>query len=343
MFLLKLSRLSAAGIACCMIFSAVAADVSEVNVYSARKEILLRPLLDRFTRENGIKVNLLVSNSAVLLSRLRLEGDNSPADLFIATDVGDLQRAVKDGLFSPFHSEELRARVPLVYRDADDHWYGLSLRGRIMAYSAGRVPVADLPSGYLDLADDKWRGRLCVRSSDHPYNQSLVAGLIYHHGVETVERWARGFTANFARAPQGGDRDQIRAIHAGECDLALINTYYLGVMLDSGNTADREAAEAVRVHWPNDFVGAHVNLSGAGILRGAPHRPAAVTLLRYLTGPVAQQWFTMVNKEYPVNDEVPWAPLLRAWGEFKSDTDAIPHISRHSAEAVRMMDRAGWR
>ena len=343
-FPVRLRSLFPAGALFCLLSGvSMTVGAAEVNVYSARKEILLRPLLDRFTMESGIRVNLLVSNGAALLSRLRLEGDNSPADLFIATDVGDLQRATASGLFSPFPSESLSQRVPSFYRDSAGHWYGLSLRGRVMIYSRERVSDADLPSDYLDLAEDKWKGRLCVRSSDHPYNQSLVAGLIHHHGADVVEKWARDFTSNFARLPQGGDRDQIRAVHAGECDLALVNTYYLGVMLSSDDPADRSVAETVSVHWSNTPTGVHVNLSGAGILQGAPHRENAIALLNYLTGPVAQEWFTLVNKEYPVDSNVPWAPLLQQWGEFNPDTGAIPYLGRYRKEAVRVMDRAGWR
>ncbi len=316
---------------------------AEVGVYSARKEILIRPLLDRFSEQTGIEVRLLAGKGDALLKRLELEGARTPADLFLTVDVGYLYRARQAGLLQPVHSPFLQQRLPAVYRDAEAHWYGLSLRARVIVYNRERVDPTRLHD-YFSLSDPHWRGRVCVRSSSNVYNQSLVAALIVHHGTEAVENWARGLVANLAHPPQGGDRDQIRAIYNDRCDLALVNTYYLGGMLHSEQPEEMEAARGVDLFWPDQSGhGVHINLSGAGITRHAKHPQEAQRLLEFLLSDEAQRWSTVHNYEYPVVGAVKAAAVLQTWGIFQADTAALDQLGENNAEAVRLMDRAGWR
>lgn len=323
--------------------SPLPAAAAEVNLYSARQEALIRPLLDRFTEATGIQVRLVSGEADALLKRLQSEGRNSPADLFLTVDVGRLHLAKEAGVLQPVSSPLLEEAVPPGYRDPEAYWYGLSLRSRVFVYAPERVDRGEL-SSYEDLADPKWKGRLCVRSSGNIYNQSLVASLIAHDGEAAAEAWARGLVANFARPPMGGDRDQIKAVAAGQCDLALVNTYYLGGMLNSPDAAERAAAEQVRLFWPNqDSRGAHVNISGAGVTRSAPNRDQALRLLEFLVGEEAQRWYAEDNYEYPVREGVAVSATLAAWGEFRTDPLPLGELARHHGAALRLMDRAGWR
>ncbi|MEX2523753.1 MAG: Fe(3+) ABC transporter substrate-binding protein [Gammaproteobacteria bacterium] len=319
------------------------AVAAEVNIYSARKEALIKPILEEFTVETGITVNLVTGGADELIKRLELEGRNSPADLLLTVDVGRLYRAKQADLLQPVHSETLSEVIPDHYRDPEDYWYGLSLRSRVIVYAKDRVDAADL-STYEALADPQWRNRICVRSSSNIYNQSLVASMVAHQGVEATEQWARGLVKNFARRPKGGDRDQIKAVAVGQCDLALVNTYYLAGMLESDIPAERQAAEKVAVFWPNqDGRGAHVNISGAGVTRAAQHTEEALRLLEFLAGKEAQSWYAEKNYEFPVRDDVPPSELLRQWGGFRADDIELEQLGIHNAEAVRLMDRAGWK
>ena len=337
----SLSRLCCLGLLLTLTVAPVhAAD--EVNVYSARKEALIRPLLDRFTEATGIEVNLLTAKAGELLSRLKNEGRNSPADLLITVDAGNLHRAQQAGVLQPVSSTELDRAVPAAYREPDGHWYGLSLRARVIFRAADRVEPGAITT-YEGLADDAWKNSICIRSSSNIYNQSLVASMIAHHGVEATETWAEGLVDNMARPPQGGDRDQLRAVVAGECDLAVANTYYFGRMLqDDGE--DGAIARQLELIWPNqDGRGAHVNISGGGVTRHAPNRDNAVRLLEFLVSPESQSWYADVNNEYPVRKGVEASPVLREWGEFKADTLNLDKLGEYNAEAVRLMDRVGWR
>lgn len=317
---------------------------AEVNVYSARKEALIKPLLDRFTEQTGVKVNLVTGKADALLSRLVSEGRNSPADLFITVDVGRLHRAKEAGLLQPVSMQELARIVPAAYRDPEGYWYGLSVRARVIVYARERVDSAGL-STYEALADPEWNGRICIRSSGNIYNQSLVASLISANGEESTERWAVGLVANMARRPMGGDRDQIKAVAAGQCDLAVVNTYYYGMMLNAkADSPDHEAARKTALFWPNQQGrGAHVNVSGAGVTAHARHRENAVKLLLFLLSPDAQQWYGETNDEYPVREGVPISPTLAAWGRFKADTLNLERLGANNRAAVMLMDRAGWK
>lgn len=314
-----------------------------VNVYSARQEALIKPLLDEFSSATGIQVRLVTARAEELLQRIRLEGRNSPADVLITVDAGNLNQAQEAGVFQPIASETLTQAVPEAFRDADGHWFGLSLRARPVMVAKDRVD-ADAISTYADLTDERWRGKICVRSSTNVYNQSMLAAMIAHEGAEAAEAWARGIVANMARPPQGGDRDQIAAVADGACDIAIANTYYLGGMLAGDDAGQRAAAEQIRVVFPNqDTTGTHVNVSGAGVLVHAPNRDNAVRLLEFLTSPEAQRWYAEVNQEYPVRPDVERSDILKRFGDFKMDDLNLATLGQYQAEAVRIFDRVGWR
>jgi iron(III) transport system substrate-binding protein len=322
--------------------SPVLAQAAEVNLYSARKEELIKPLLDRFTQQTGIKVNLVTGKEDALLQRLQSEGGNSPADLFLTTDAGRLHRAKQAGVLQAAGSTALDQAVPAHYRDSDGQWYGLSVRARVVMYAKDRVKPEQL-STYADLADPKWKGKICVRSSDNIYNQSQVAALIAHQGEAKAEAWSKGLVANLARKPAGGDRDQIKAVAAGECDIALANTYYLGGMVTDPDQAQRDAAAQVAVFWPDqDGHGVHVNVSGAGVTKGAKNKAEAVKLLEFLAGDEAQQWYAEQNHEYPVKAGIAIPALLEGWGTFKADDLPMSKLGELNPAAVKVMDRAGW-
>jgi iron(III) transport system substrate-binding protein len=321
--------------------SAQAAE--EVNLYSARKEELIKPLLDQFTVKTGIKVNLVTGKEDALLERLKSEGRNSPADLLLTSDAARLHRAQEAGVLAPVDSATLKKLVPAHYRDPQGHWYGLSVRARPMAYVTQRVHANEL-STYEALAERKWKGRICIRSSDNIYNQSLVASMIAHRGVAATETWAKGFVANFARPPVGGDRDQVLAAAAGQCDVVVVNTYYLAAMLNDKDPAQREAAQKLTAFWPNQKDrGAHVNVSGVGLTAAARHREHAVKLIEYLASDAAQAWYAEVNHEYPIRPSIPVSKTLAAMGTFKADTLNLHQLGQYNAEAVKLMDRAGWK
>lgn len=315
----------------------------EVNLYSARQEALIKPLLDRFTEQTGIKVNLVSAKDDALIKRLESEGRNSPADLLLTADAGRLHRARELGVLAPLQSELLQQRIPASYRDPEGHWFGLSLRARPILYVHGKVDPAEL-STYAALADPGWKGRICIRSSDNIYNQSLVAAMIATRGEAETEAWARGFVANFARPPQGGDRDQIKAAAAGQCDIAIANTYYLAAMLNDANAAERDSAARLGVFWPDqDGRGVHVNVSGIGLTTAARNTEQARNLIEFMVSDEAQRWYAEANHEYPVVTGMEPSATLKAWGAFKADAVNLSELGRHNADAVRLMDRVGWK
>lgn len=319
------------------------AAAEEVNLYSARQEALIKPLLDRFSEQTGIAVNLVSGKDDALLKRLESEGRNSPADLLITADVGRLHRAREMGVLAPLQSELLAQRIPASYRDPDGYWFGLSLRARPILYVRGKVDPKEL-STYAALADSRWKGRICIRSSDNIYNQSLVAAMIATQGEAETEAWARGLVANFARPPQGGDRDQVKAAAAGQCAIAIANTYYLAAMLNDTNAAERDSAARLGVFWPDqDGRGVHVNVSGIGLTAAARNVDAARKLMEFLVGEEAQRWYAESNHEYPVVAGVEPSATLKAWGSFKADALNLSELGRNNAAAVRLMDRAGWK
>ena len=314
-----------------------------VNLYSARKEALIKPLLDDFSKETGIKVNLVTGKADALLQRLKSEGRNSPADLLLTTDAGRLHRAKEAEVLAAVQSDVLAQRVPENYRDPDGYWYGLSMRARPIMYVKGKVDPAEL-STYEALADSKWNKRICIRSSDNIYNQSLVASMIAGNGPEKTEKWAQDLVKNLAQPPRGGDRDQIKAAAAGVCDIAIANTYYLAMMLAGDDAAQREAAEHMGVFWPNqDGRGTHVNVSGIAMTAAAKNQDNARRLMEYLVSDHAQRWYAQTNHEYPIVADVPVSDTLQGWGEFKADDLNLSRLGELNADAVRLMDRAGWK
>jgi len=329
---------------CALLMAATApAMAAELNVYSARQEALIKPLLDEFTAETGIKVNLVTGKGDALLTRLQAEGRNSPADILITSDAGRLVRAEQAGVLLAQTSPELEAAVPAHLRSPQGYWYGLSVRARALVYNRDSVNP-DTLSTYEALAQPQWRGRVCVRSSSNIYNQSLVAGMLATQGDAKTAAWLDGFVANFARPPQGGDRDQIKAVAAGQCDVAVVNSYYLGGMVTSQDEAERTAAAKVGIFWPNqDDRGTHVNVSGAGVTAASDQPELAVQLITFLTRDSSQQWYAETNNEYPVRDDVPVSELLATWGTFKADPVDVSELGKLNAQAVMAMDRARWK
>lgn len=320
-----------------------AAAQQEVNLYSSRHYDTDRELYDAFTRETGIRVRLIEGDADQLIARIQAEGANSPADVLITVDAARLERAKAAGILQPTRSAVLEQRVPASLRDPDGLWFGVSRRARVIMYDKAK----GVPEGlarYEDLADPRFRGQVCIRAAAHPYNTSLTGSILAANGPERTEAWARGVVANMARPPQGGDRDQFRAIPAGQCGLAISNTYYLGQMAISARAEDRAIAERIGVLFPNQGDrGTHVNISGAGVVKTAPNAAAAVRFLEYLTSPRAQEIFAVGNMEYPVVDDAPIHPALAAFGTFKADSLNAATFGANAPEALRLMQRAGWR
>lgn len=323
------------------LFAAVASPAANaaepVVVYSARNEQLIKPIFDRFTAETGIPVRFTTADAAVLIERLAAEGKNSPADLLMTVDAGELWNASNRGLLRPTRSKILEANVPATLRDPGNRWVGLSQRARTIVYHPSRVDPR-LLSTYEALADPVWKARLCLRSSKKVYNQSLVAMMIKARGEAATETTLRGWVANLAAPPFANDNQVIEAIAAGQCDVGIVNTYYLGRMLQ------KQPEFPVKVFWANQRGdGTHVNVSGAGITRHARNPAAAQTLLEWLSAGEAQRLFAGSNMEYPVNPNVEIDPLVRSWGSFTPSRINIVEAGRRQATAVRVMDRAGWR
>ncbi len=343
MFSLK-QRFTAVTLALATTFSAVGTvSAEEVNVYSARKEALIKPLLDKFSSHTGIEVNLVTGKADALISRLNSEGEYSPADLLITTDVGRLVRAKQQGLTQAVESETLEDVIPKQLRDDDSHWFSLTMRARPIMYSPKRVDP-NMLSTLEALTDTEWKGRICIRSSSNIYNQSMVAAMIQQKGEAETLNWAKDFVKNFARPPKGGDRDQIKAVVAGQCDIAIANTYYLAGMLNSADPAEQKIASQVKVFWPNQNTrGTHVNVSGAAVVKHAPNRDNAIKLLEYMTREDAQTWYAETNHEYPIRDGVEWSDTLKQFGTFKAEDIPLHRVGELNADAVKVMDKAGWK
>ena len=316
---------------------------NEVNIYSARQEALIKPLLDKFSEQTAVKVNLVTGKGDALLTRLINEGENSPADILLTVDAGRLFRAQQANVLKAISSASLSELVPENLKSLDDLWVGLSIRARVIIYSKDRVNAEDLDS-YESLADEQWSGRICIRSSSNIYNQSMVAGMIAQNGLEKTEQWLQGFTANFARKPAGGDRDQIKAVAAGECDVAIANSYYLGHMLNSTDASQRSAAERVSLFWPNQKDrGTHINISGAGITTSSKNTLNAEKLIAFLASDESQRWYAEKNNEFPIRENVEISPILQSWGPFRADKINVTQLGEYNSEAIKAMDRAGWR
>lgn len=318
------------------------AQTGEVNLYSSRHYNTDDALYETFTDLTGIRVNLLEGKAEELLVRLENEGANGPADVFMTVDAGMLWRAEQAGVFAPISSAVLTSSIPENLRHPEGKWFGFSKRARVIMYNKAAVDPAEL-STYEALADPAWRGKILIRSSDNIYNQSLVASLIEANGLEATEDWAAGMVRNFARPPEGNDRAQIEATAAGLGDLAIANTYYLPRYLEEDDSAKQAVFEKIGVFFPNqDGRGAHVNISGAGVVATAPHPTAAQQFLEYLAGTEAQAFFAEGNHEYPVVEGAELASVVAEFGTFKDDSVNVSTYGENQAAAVQLMDRVGW-
>ncbi|MBX2808136.1 MAG: Fe(3+) ABC transporter substrate-binding protein [Cellvibrionaceae bacterium] len=314
-----------------------------VNVYSARKSALIEPLLERFTQETGIQVNLVTGKDDALIKRLQVEGKASPADILITVDAGRLHRAKSLGLLRSVDNSTLHQTIPAYLRDTDDQWFGISLRARPIFYVKDKVNPETL-SSYEALADAQWKNKVCIRSSNNIYNQSLVSSMISAKGVEDTEQWAQAFVNNFARQPTGGDTDQLRAAAAGVCDIAIANTYYYGRLLKSSKPEDRAVAAKLGIFWPNqNDRGTHVNVSGIGVTQSAKNYDNAIKLIEFLVTPASQSWYAEINNEYPVVDNANTDKVLASLGSFKKDVVNLTELGINNRTAVELMDRAKWR
>ncbi|QFU03091.1 Iron deficiency-induced protein A precursor [Halomonas sp. THAF5a] len=343
---MSLHRRSALPLAALVAGSALATQASaaeELNIYSARHYDSDAALYAAFTEETGIEVNVLEGDSDQLIQRLKLEGEAGPADVLITVDAGRLWRGEHEDIFASVESEVLDERLPAHMRHPEGKWFGFSQRVRALFIDPTAVD-ADEISRYEDLADPALEGEVCIRSSNNIYNQSLLASMIAHHGEEEAETWAEGVVANFARDPEGGDTDQIRGVASGECSVAVANHYYYVRLLHSDNEADREVAEKVEIVFPNqEDRGAHINVGGAGMVKGAPNEKNAVRFLEFLASDEAQALFATGNYEFPAVDGAELDGVLASWGDFKKDDLNVSVLGENNPEAVRIFDRAGWR
>ncbi|MEM9946274.1 MAG: Fe(3+) ABC transporter substrate-binding protein [Cyanobacteria bacterium P01_D01_bin.36] len=318
------------------------AQTGVVNLYSSRHYNTDDALYETFTDLTGIRVNLLEGKADELLERLKLEGENSPADVFMTVDAGNLWRADQDNLFASVSSDVLTENIPENLRHPDGKWFGFSKRARVIMYNKDTVDPSEL-STYEDLADERWQGRILIRSSSNIYNQSLIASMIESNGLEATEDWARAFVSNFAREPEGNDRAQIEAAAAGLGDIAIANTYYLPRYAKDEDPAQQAIFDQIGVFFPNqDGRGAHVNISGGGVLANAPNADAAKQFLEYLSGTEAQAFFAEGNNEYPVVEDAELDSVVASFGDFEGDTVNVSTFGENQPAAVQLMDRVGW-
>jgi iron(III) transport system substrate-binding protein len=338
-----IKRIPAIAALAALVPAAANAAEGEVNLYSARHYDTDQALYDDFTAATGVEVNLIEGDADQLIERIKAEGQNSPADVLITVDAGRLHRADEAGILAPVESEVLEAKVPEHLREPDGRWFGLSQRLRGIVYAKDRVDPGEI-SSYDDLADPAWQGRVCIRSSTNVYNQSLVGAMIEARGVEQTEAWAQGLVDNLAREPQGGDTDQIMAVAAGECDVAVVNHYYLVRLMKSDKPEESDVGKAVGIVFPDqDGRGVHANISGAGVVATSPNKDNAIAFLEYLTTDQAQEYFALGNNEFPVVEGVKMEPILEEWGEIKTDQINAASYGENNAEAVKLMDRVGWK
>ncbi len=313
----------------------------EVNIYSYRQPYLIEPLLDAFTKETGIKTNVVFASEG-LGERIAAEGANSPADVLLTVDIGRLDGAKQLGISQPVVSEVVNANVPAEFRDPEGHWIGLTNRARVIYASKERVDQDSIT--YEELADPKWKGRLCTRSGQHVYTVGLVASMVAHHGAEETEKWLEGVRDNLARKPAGNDRAQVKAIFAGECDIALGNTYYMGLMQTNEKEPEQQTwADSVRILFPNtDDRGSHVNVAGVILTKNAPNQDNAVKLIEFLSSDEAQRIYAETNHEYPVKPGVAVSERVASWGEFKKDTLSLADIAENRKTASELIDEVGF-
>lgn len=318
---------------------AVPALADEVNVYSLRQPELVQPLFDRFTEETGIAVNVAFVEKG-MVERLVSEGDRSPADLVMTVDIARLAQVVDAGVTQPVASAVLAANIPAAFRDPDNQWFGLTSRARIVYASKERVKDGEVTT-YEDLADPKWKGRICTRPGTHDYNLGLTAAMIVHHGADHARDWLKGLRANLAKKPEGNDRSQVKSIWAGECDISLGNTYYMGEMVSDPEQV--EWANSVRIVYPTfEGGGTHLNVSGMAMTKSAPNRAAALKLMEFLASDEAQKIYAEVNHEFPVKPGVAWSDLVRSWGAFTPDNVSLTDVAQARPAALKLMEEVNF-
>ncbi|WP_022703835.1 Fe(3+) ABC transporter substrate-binding protein [Pseudorhodobacter ferrugineus] len=318
---------------------ALPAMADEVNIYSHRQPELIQPLADAFTAETGIDVNIAFVDKG-MAERLVAEGDRSPADLVLTVDIARLTQIVDAGVTQPVASDVLTSNIPATLRDPDNQWFGLTSRARIIYASKDRVAAGDVTS-YEDLADPKWKGRICSRSGTNDYNVALLGAVIAHHDEAYAKTWAEGLKANLARKPAGGDRDQAKAIWAGECDIAIGNTYYMGQMIN--DPEQKDWANAVRVDFPVfEGDGTHLNVSGVAMTKSAPNKDAALKFMEWLSSDVAQKIYAETNYEFPVKLGVARSELVQSWGDFTADSLDLTAVAKARPAALRIMEEINF-
>ena len=314
--------------------------LADVNVYTTRQESLIAPVMEAFTAETGIKVNLAFIDKG-LVERLKSEGDRSPADLVMTIDIANLQQIVDADVLQPVDSAALKAAIPAELRSPDDLWYALTTRARVVYAHKERVADGEVTT-YEDLASDKWKGRICTRPGVHDYNVALLAAVIAHHGEEKAKEWVAGIKANLARKPEGNDRAQVKAVWAGECDIAISNTYYMGAML--ADDEQKAWAESARILFPTfeKTGGTHLNVTGVALTKSAPNKDEAIKLMEWLAGPTAQAIYAETNHEYPVLAGAKRSDLVASWGEFTPDTLNLTDLAKLRPVALRLMEEVGY-
>ncbi|MGX8220443.1 extracellular solute-binding protein [Psychrobacter celer] len=316
---------------------ATSADGQTITIYSSRNEQLIKPLLDRYTEETGVKIELVTDKTGPLMARLQAEGQNTPADMLLTVDAGNLWQAAQQGLLQPVASTVLENNVPAKYRDPKGQWTGLSLRARTIFYDPSKVS-ADQLSTYADLADPKWKGKLCLRTSKKVYNQSLVASMIEHLGAEKTEEIIRGWVDNLATDVFSDDTSMLEAIAAGQCEVGIANSYYYGRILDE------KPNFPVKIFWANQgTTGTHVNVSGAGVVTGSDNPDGTLKLIEWLSSDEAQGIYASSDKEFPVKEGVDESEMLRSWGSFKKDDINVQKFGELQTQAIQMMDKAGYK
>ena len=326
----------------CTYFILESKTKNELNIYSGRKLGLIEPLIKKFEEKNSIKVNLITGKSDEFIERLKLEGKNTKADILLTTDIARLTRAKNNNLFKIINSQILKKNIPSKYTSKDNDWFGFSIRARPLIFSKDRVKINELRS-YEDLANKKWRNRICMRSSSNVYNQSLIASMILNLGEKKTEKWIKNLVSNFAKKPYGGDRDQIRSVVYGQCDITVANTYYLAHMFSSKNKKDREIAKKVSVFWPNQKTfGTHINLSGAGIIKSSKNLKNAIIFLEFLSSKNAQEIYTKKMNEYSIRKDVENSKIIAGFGNFIPDDKKLEKIGEKVKNAIYLSSKHGW-
>ena len=316
---------------------------NELNIYSGRKSYLIEPLINEFKKNKKVKVNVITGKSDEFIEKLKIEKNNPQADILLTTDIARLSRAKENNLFEKVNSEILKKNIPKKYISNDEDWFGLSVRARPIIYSKERVNINELKN-YEELAKKKWKNRICMRSSNNVYNQSLISYMVLNLGEKKTEEWIKNLVKNFAKKPYGGDRDQIKAIAYGQCDITVANTYYLANMLNSKNKKDKENAKKVSIFWPNQTTfGTHINLSGAGIIKGSKNYKNAVAFLEFLSSKQAQEIYSKNIHEYSIRNDVKPSETISKFGKFYADDSKLEAIGKKIKIAIYLASKHNWR